>query len=273
MDGCFLAYHSTQRFFGFQYIPVTEMDVALFGSTHAGEQIFPLCVGFLEKLLLEAQALYPSRSLRLTFSAGTEKEDVLRVFVQPAEAEGDSDLTLLELKGTNYVDGRPTRQVDIAPSPPTMRVPTWEVGYDILESFTDDSSALRDRFVSTAGNVPSEQIKQLLAKARETQQMFSSLALPTGVDRAMIVEAAKRAKDAGESLEVDPSDLATRFPIVEGVEYRNQPTKGVKALRQKARIGARRTEEADARGREQGIVEIESVLRSRSEKDEEEVVV
>jgi hypothetical protein len=51
MDGVFVAYHNTEKLFGFQYIPLTEMDTRLFGSSECGKKIFDSCVGILETLV------------------------------------------------------------------------------------------------------------------------------------------------------------------------------------------------------------------------------
>ena len=51
MDGVFVAYHNTEKLFGFQYIPLTEMDERLFGSHEAGDKVFEKCVGLLENLV------------------------------------------------------------------------------------------------------------------------------------------------------------------------------------------------------------------------------
>ena len=55
MDGCLIAYHSTARFFGFQYTPISEMEEAVYGDARLGDFIFKHSVGFLEKILLEAK--------------------------------------------------------------------------------------------------------------------------------------------------------------------------------------------------------------------------
>ena len=84
MDGIFVAYHSTARFFGFQYLPISVMDEALFGTTETGEQVFRLALGTLERVLDEAIKCYPEQSVNVTWAADREA-DVLRVFVAPQQ--------------------------------------------------------------------------------------------------------------------------------------------------------------------------------------------
>lgn len=279
MDGCFVAYHSTQRFFGFQYVPIPEMDIALFGSSQAGDQVFKLSLGFLETILLEAKECYPGQSIKLTFAAGqaafvskeADAEDVLRVFVSPFEEDPETvvkDITLLELRGTNYLDGQPQMQVDITTKPRSSAettleeeaaaepssaqedsTPIWQVGYTLTKSSTTDA----DDFTSPSSptRVPPHEILRLFAATREFQGMFSFLTLPSGVSRADVVAAARRqaeqaAKAAeGEAEELDPSDLAVRFPMKEGMDYKHRPSRSVAELRVMSREGKRREEGRD----------------------------
>jgi Mitochondrial protein Pet127 len=59
MDGVFVAYHNTEKFFGFQYIPLTEMDERLFGSSLNGNRVFEKCIGLLEVLAAEIVRSFP----------------------------------------------------------------------------------------------------------------------------------------------------------------------------------------------------------------------
>lgn len=51
MDGVFVAYHNTERIFGFQYIPLSEMDAQLFGEHASGNAVFEKCMRLLEAVL------------------------------------------------------------------------------------------------------------------------------------------------------------------------------------------------------------------------------
>ncbi len=59
MDGVFVAYHNTSRIFGFQYIPVTEMDARLFGGEDRGDRVFEKCIGLLEAISNEIVGYFP----------------------------------------------------------------------------------------------------------------------------------------------------------------------------------------------------------------------
>ena len=51
MDGIFVAHHNTREIFGFQYLPVEEMDVAMNDSPELADMAFKLCLGTLEQIL------------------------------------------------------------------------------------------------------------------------------------------------------------------------------------------------------------------------------
>lgn len=116
MDGCFVAYHNTAQLFGFQYVSIDEMDEALFGSPAEGAAVFKLCIGFLERILLEAAKLYPGRTKQLMFR---NYASTLHVYVSPEDkstmTEGEAPVTLLVLRGRSYLDGElQNERVDFA---------------------------------------------------------------------------------------------------------------------------------------------------------------
>ena len=72
MDGIFVAFHNTERIFGFQYISLEEMDRSLHGQedTTLGHQEFKMSLDLLNKILDKATAKYPKqvRQIFLMFS-------------------------------------------------------------------------------------------------------------------------------------------------------------------------------------------------------------
>lgn len=54
-----IAYHNTQRIFGFQYVPLEEMDQRIYGSSVMANQSFKHSIGILERALDDATALIP----------------------------------------------------------------------------------------------------------------------------------------------------------------------------------------------------------------------
>lgn len=67
MDGIFVAYHNTQRIFGFQYIPLEEMDLSLHGTTDltTGNREFMASLELWEEMLKKATEKFPNTSLRI----------------------------------------------------------------------------------------------------------------------------------------------------------------------------------------------------------------
>lgn len=56
-----MAYHNTRRVFGFQYIPLEEMDEKLFGRPEgAGDRMFKGCVGLMENVAEEVVGCFPN---------------------------------------------------------------------------------------------------------------------------------------------------------------------------------------------------------------------
>ncbi|AEO56141.1 hypothetical protein MYCTH_2300709 [Thermothelomyces thermophilus ATCC 42464] len=85
MDGIFVAYHNTERIFGFQYIPLQEMDLSLHGqeNTTLGDREFKLSVYLLNKVLDKVTKKYPGRSLRLHFETRGEETPFMYIFAKP----------------------------------------------------------------------------------------------------------------------------------------------------------------------------------------------
>jgi len=68
MDGIFVAYHNTKRIFGFQYISLDEMDVALHGAseTDIGRREFQFSVKLLNEALDRAVRRFPNQVTSLS---------------------------------------------------------------------------------------------------------------------------------------------------------------------------------------------------------------
>jgi hypothetical protein len=63
MEGIFVAYHNTKRIFGFQFIPISEMDIALHGSgdRNIGQREFQFSVKLFNEALERATKRFPKR--------------------------------------------------------------------------------------------------------------------------------------------------------------------------------------------------------------------
>ena len=91
MDGIFVAFHNTERIFGFQYISLPEMDYALHGTenTTIGDCEFKLSLELLNRVLDRATTKYPEKSLRLHFETrgGNSETPFMYIFAEPVEEE------------------------------------------------------------------------------------------------------------------------------------------------------------------------------------------
>jgi hypothetical protein len=61
MDGVMVAYHNAARIFGFQYVPLAEMEARLYGDSTRGDRVFEKCVLLLEEVLTEAAICFPEQ--------------------------------------------------------------------------------------------------------------------------------------------------------------------------------------------------------------------
>lgn len=89
MDGIFVAFHNTERIFGFQYISLPEMDFALHGTddTKLGDNEFKLSLELLNRALDRATAKFPGKSLRLHFETRDGVVPFMYIFAEPVEEE------------------------------------------------------------------------------------------------------------------------------------------------------------------------------------------
>lgn len=89
MDGIFMAYHNIERMFGFQYIPLPEMDQAIHNatSTATGDQEFLLSLELLNKILDRATQKFPDTSIRLHFETREVSLPYMYIFAEPITEE------------------------------------------------------------------------------------------------------------------------------------------------------------------------------------------
>ncbi len=87
MDGIFVAYHNTERIFGFQYISLEEMDYAIHGTDdkRLGDAEFKLSLDLLNRVLDRATAKYPEKSLRIHFETRDAVTPFMYIFAEPVE--------------------------------------------------------------------------------------------------------------------------------------------------------------------------------------------
>ncbi|KAH7885025.1 mitochondrial protein Pet127-domain-containing protein [Phlebopus sp. FC_14] len=176
MDGVLVAYHNTARIFGFQYVPLTEMEARLFGPGNT-TRLFNKCVQLLEVVLDDIVSIYGERSVRCTFET-REKWDELNVWIEPADwdqaAEGQPcPITQLHVQVVTLVrDVTARRQLVVASNEP------WTLQWTISQSAQ-----------------PPDHIRANLAGAQRRQ--FRAMAFPSDVSTVQEMEARWQNMDFG----------------------------------------------------------------------------
>ncbi|CAE6353018.1 unnamed protein product [Rhizoctonia solani] len=141
MDGVFVAYHNTSRMFGFQYVPLQEMDQRLFGSHEGGERVFKVCLGLLETVADTVVSCFPGQDIKAMVCTAESKDPELSVWVEPANWEDPSTAPVHEvrLKVSHQIKGES--------APPGVQVSfeydDWVVDYDVVK--IPPSSETRNR--------------------------------------------------------------------------------------------------------------------------------
>ncbi|KAH9480468.1 mRNA degradation protein, mitochondrial [Psilocybe cubensis] len=129
MDGVMVAYHNTERIFGFQYISLDEMDERLLGSVPGvGNKLFNHCIRLLEAILEEAVKCYPGQSLQCVVET-PQPGKLLGIYIQPAEWSGEGEKPIKKLHVTvehklNGVPARPNAALGAIEA-------KWDINYKI----------------------------------------------------------------------------------------------------------------------------------------------
>ncbi|KAF2750254.1 Pet127-domain-containing protein [Sporormia fimetaria CBS 119925] len=89
MDGIFVAFHNIDRIFGFQYMPLSDMDLVLHGQTDTclGDQEFKMSINLLDELLQRATKEFPETTIRLHFESSQGAQPYMYIFAEPMTDE------------------------------------------------------------------------------------------------------------------------------------------------------------------------------------------
>jgi len=164
MDGIFVAFHNTERIFGFHYIPISEMDLALHGTedTRLGDEEFKASLKLMNELFDRATQRFPGKSLRIHFETRDATETPFMYFfavpAQPEEIEavqnaGKASIEAFERSVLGLVKNEPENEAEQstgADSPDEVtpdgvdRTPaqdmdtTWQEARQMVEEAMDD---------------------------------------------------------------------------------------------------------------------------------------
>ena len=89
MDGIFVAFHNTERIFGFQYIGLDEMDYRVHGKGGSilAEQEFKFSISLLHDLLQQIRSELPGQSVRIHVETRETRVPSLYIFAEAMEEE------------------------------------------------------------------------------------------------------------------------------------------------------------------------------------------
>ncbi len=136
MDGVFVTYHNVESIFGFQYIALPEMDLALHGQTNRslGDQEFAFSIKLLSDIFDRVTTTFPEQSVRFHFetreSAAKVREPVHRMYIF-AEAMSEEEIVAIQK----------SNEEDIAAFEQEVRDPVQ----DSPESNTGRGEAMQDK--------------------------------------------------------------------------------------------------------------------------------
>ncbi|PYH98875.1 Pet127-domain-containing protein [Aspergillus ellipticus CBS 707.79] len=117
MDGIFVAFHNIQRIFGFQYINLAELDLALHGQndTALGDREFLLSLQLWNKVLDKVTARFPKQSIRLHFETrDSTGSPFMYIFAEPVTEE---EAYAIQNKNKDMIDAYQRRILNLAPPP------------------------------------------------------------------------------------------------------------------------------------------------------------
>lgn len=167
MDGIFVAYHNIARIFGFQYISLEELDMALHGQADPtlGNREFKTTLKLMNEIFDQATKQFPEQSLRFTFETReptkTEPCPYMRIFAQPM---GDEEIDRIQKSGKAKVDEyeksmangiNPARQQTKIAQTLEEKLREKQQSPSTLESNAADTSFL-DKILGEQGKVEAE---------------------------------------------------------------------------------------------------------------------
>ncbi|KAJ4482211.1 mitochondrial protein Pet127-domain-containing protein [Lentinula aciculospora] len=256
MDGVFVAYHNTARMFGFQYIPLEEMDQRLFGvAPGVGDRVFQKCMETLELVSDEIITCFPGQSVKCTFETQDGIGKDLNIWVEPLEWEPKSLENGVEQIDEAQSQNAPVKQIMVTaksfcgniPSKGAKCVGTMDQPWTVHWTITHRSSDSHKE----------DEIRASLQAAKDRR--FRAYSLPTGVSLeeiekwwdALDFSGSKKLNlpltplddEGNEGIEVDASGAPAKDPIPKSFFKENftLPDSRIQYLRDLANEGREET--------------------------------
>lgn len=145
MDGIFVAYHNTERIFGFQYIPLEEMDQSMHGTSNKtlGDKEFTASLKLWNELLNQATAKFPGQSLRTFVETKSNKGVQFMYFF--AEPVTEEDIKEIQEKKKEDVDHFRQHVLGMPPQDDTADAPAEPEATAEPEDEVEDEIAIEDQ--------------------------------------------------------------------------------------------------------------------------------
>ncbi|OWZ28709.1 hypothetical protein C356_06332 [Cryptococcus neoformans c45] len=151
MDGIFLAYHNTSRIFGFQYVPLTEIDQRIFGSSEMADAAFKISVTVLQKLLDLSIKAFSGVDVKMIIKHTPNiDQNSVTAYIEPKHwkaEKGPPPVRAITITMENFLDGQPVQgQIPaFVIDERTRQVPEWTVKYSVVKTGMDENGQLEAR--------------------------------------------------------------------------------------------------------------------------------
>lgn len=159
MDGIFVAYHNIRKMFGFEYLPLGEIDKIFHGynlqdadaqAPKIADSEFRMSITILSNILKQVVAEFPKQSVNLVFKAPSTQKDI--------ESHGQAMMVFAHPMPESIVD-LIQRGIEPPPESKLKTVPTIEevTDQELMQQYADQITTRQqislDRKAKTAGKV------------------------------------------------------------------------------------------------------------------------
>ncbi|THV05252.1 Pet127-domain-containing protein [Dendrothele bispora CBS 962.96] len=217
MDGVLVAYHNTERMFGFQYVPLEEMDKRLFGpKPGAGDRVFQKCVELMEVVAEEIVSCFPGQSVRCTLET-LENSENMNIWIEPLDWTPDATTS------TDNADAEqplpPIKQIVVSTN--SFLDDKRENGFLAVEDINRPWTLHWSVVHLTGGPSKEADMRAALNGAKERQ--FRAYSFPDGIDSQSIrqwwegVDFA-RGVDENQRRAIKKLDLQPGVPPIDGAK-------------------------------------------------------
>ncbi|KAH8821551.1 mitochondrial protein Pet127-domain-containing protein [Xylogone sp. PMI_703] len=184
MDGIFVAYHNTERIFGFQYISQPEMDLALHGTEDptTGDSEFKLSLELLNRILDRATSRFPEKSLRIHFETREAKTPFMYIFAEPIEEERIKEIQETNKDAIREFESR-VLGLDNDNTDEEMKSIEWERIRSMVEkSIEKDETSMEDARAIVRGLIEQSDVLSSEETSEQADRLLDEILSASGVN-------------------------------------------------------------------------------------------